>query len=147
MTMGALIRSSLVGASPAILVYVLSWIALFPVALTCRAQSSAPKDDTPHDTNARAGHPTPASEIAPLTDREREMLQLIKGLQDRVSKLEAQLASESNSANPTPRLHRVTRLASPANVETASAPTKVDATSPNSSDERHQPGGRGHKRS
>jgi hypothetical protein len=72
-------------------------VTFFVAALTCNAQSADPNSDSTPD----ARDDTTSKTNAPLTEHEREMLQLIKSLQDRVAKLEAQAANGSKAPETT----------------------------------------------
>lgn len=71
-----------------------SLVTFFLAALICNAQSTTPNSDAPPDAKDHI----PSKTDAPLSEREREMLQLIKSLQDRVAKLEAQAAKNLKDA-------------------------------------------------
>src|SRR3954468_8992679 len=66
-------------------------------ARTAGAAGAAVTNTTPTPTPAPSPDPSPA----PLTGRERAMLELIKGLQERVTRLEAQVtgAEEAKTAD------------------------------------------------
>jgi hypothetical protein len=76
-------------------------VLLIIVPAICRAQA-IPADPFPPGVSASVAKPSPSppptvvkvsDTVAPLTDRERAMLELIKNLQDRVTKLEAAQAT------------------------------------------------------
>lgn len=88
------------------------------------AQSASPTDGIPASIPV-AGRaeptPTPAPPAAaPLTDREKAMMEMIKSLQDRLTKLEAQVGTATEGPKPA-----VTAVPAPSKDAVAAAPAAV----------------------
>jgi hypothetical protein len=93
-------------------------VARLILPIICKAQSPSQNEKAPATEGERATEP--ASNSTPLTDRERaELLQLIKNLQERVSKLESQVSTASPSTTPDAR--------SPATAEASGASSSAAA--------------------
>jgi hypothetical protein len=103
----------------------------------CMAQAVAPVSD-------QLPTPTPIpiaadSSQAPLTDRERAMLELITGLQERVTKLEAQVAGTAQAGTAEGAATEATAGAATKGPETPASPT-VTAKSSQRQEERKELG-------
>jgi hypothetical protein len=105
--------------------------ALLVVPHLCAARTAGAAGDavtaaTPTPTPTLSPSPDPSP--APLTERERAMLELIKGLQERVTKLEAQAADTAEAKAPDAPAAAGAEPAPPG--ETAGAPPPIPPAGP-----------------
>jgi len=113
-------------------------VVLLLIAPKILLAQSIPADPFPSGQgSAPAPSPSPVKVVnvsdtspAPLTDRERAMLELIKNLQDRVTKLEAAQATAENKEQVPPKSPAGTSAAASSNADHVSQATNPSPTEP-----------------